>query len=434
MALIRPRYGSRMIKHSSEKKLATYPEFPRLQIRERLGSGRLPGAGLMAMRALIACLLVGHSATAQEPRDLADEYRRPPAEWPAFIVDPGVQAKDIGPLQPLPPIAWHTPGSEALGKLLFFDPRLSGSGQLACVSCHDPQLGWGDGRRVSAGHGRRAGRRNAMTLLNAAYFERLFWDGRAEGLLDLALQPIRSPDEMNANIADIVARLESVGGYPEAFEAAFGSPDVSGQRIAQAIASFARSLVSSPSRFDRFARGEYARLSEKEIEGLHLFRTRAGCMNCHSGPRFSDGGFHHTGLSYYGRRFEDLGRFEITGNPEDRGRFRTPSLRNIRHTGPWMHNGLFTDFKGILRMYNQGIAFAARPRPGAPGLSPLIRPLGLHRGELEALEAFLGALGRKPPFMEPPALPGMAEAANSAKAAPSAAAQAATARTQGNTP
>lgn len=363
----------------------------------------------MAIRLLIVCLAALSSAVSAEESDVAEQYRRPPHEWPAFVVDDGVEAEELSPLPPLPSVSWHTPASERLGKLLFFDPRLSGSGQLACISCHDPQLGWGDGRRFAAGHDRRVGRRNAMTLLNAAYFERLFWDGRAEGLLDLALQPIQSSLEMNAELTEVVARLQRTKGYPEAFEKAFGSPEVSEERIGQSIASFVRSLVSSASRFDRFVQGDYKRMSDKEIEGLHIFRTRARCMNCHSGPRFSDGQFHHTGLSYYGRRFEDLGRFDVTGNPEDRGKFRTPTLRNVRHTGPWMHNGLFTDFTGILRMYNSGITFAARPRAGAPELSPLIRPLGLDNREIEALEAFLDTIGRSPPFVEPPVLPGMTE-------------------------
>ena len=220
----------------------------------------------MVLTLLLACALMLNGARAEEPADLAENYRRPPSEWPAFIVDDGVQAEDIARLPALPPVAWHTPESEELGKLLFFDPRLSGSGQLACVSCHDSQLGWGDGRRVAAGHDRRAGRRNAMTLLNAAYFDRLFWDGRADGLLDLALQPIQSPLEMNADLLAVVARLEDTDGYPAAFNEAFGSPEITAERIARAIASFVRSLVSSPSRFDRFVQGDYRRLNEQEIK------------------------------------------------------------------------------------------------------------------------------------------------------------------------
>ena len=326
----------------------------------------------MRVGLLILCLVTLNGVQAQDGPSLAEQYRLPPSQWPPFVVDDGVQAEEIGPLPSLPPVSWHTPAAEQLGKLLFFDPRLSGSGQLACVSCHDVQLGWGDGRRVAAGHDRFAGSRNAMTLLNAAYFDHLFWDGRAQGLLELALQPIQSPAEMNAEIPVIIRRLEETDGYPGAFAKAQGSPEITAQRIAEALASYVRSIVWSSSPFDRFVLGDYERLTGQEIEGLHLFRTRARCMNCHNGPRFSDGSFHHTGLSYYGRRFEDLGRFDVTGKSEDRGKFRTPTLRNVRNTGPWMHNGLFTDFTGILRMYNHGITFlrppaARRPRTVAAG-------------------------------------------------------------------
>lgn len=131
-------------------------------------------------------------------------------------------------------------------------------------------------------------------------------------------------------------------------------------------------------------------------------------MNCHHGPLFSDGQFHHTGLSYYDRRFEDLGRFGHTGDTADRGKFRTPTLRDLEFTGPWMHNGLFTNFTGILRMYNHGITFSSRvqKKPGAPPLSPLIRPLGMDKGEIAALESFLRTLSRVPHFVETPTLPG----------------------------
>lgn len=357
---------------------------------------------MMTTRMLAVCLLALSGALLAEQPDLADEYRRPSQEWPPFEVDEGVAAQELASLPPLPAVPWHTQASEELGKLLFFDPRLSGSGQLACVSCHEPELGWGDGRRVSAGHDRQAGNRNAMTLLGAAHFEDLFWDGRAKGLLDLALQPIQSPAEMNADLSTIIDRLRSSESYTKKFEQAFGTPAVTSEHIAMSIASFLRSIVSRSSRFDRFVQGDYQQLTNEEIEGLHLFRTRARCMNCHSGPRFSDGQFHHTGLSYYGRRFEDLGRFHVTGDPQDRGKFRTPTLRNVGHTGPWMHNGLFTNFTGILHMYNHGITFNSRQREGAPELSPLILPLGLSDGEIAALEAFLHSIGRRPPFVEPP--------------------------------
>lgn len=361
--------------------------------------------------AIVACLI---SACAYGSSDLMEQYRRSSDEWPPFIVDESVDAKELTSLEPLPTLDWHTPATEQLGKLLFFDPRLSASGQIACVSCHHPSLGWTDGRRVSAGHDRQEGTRNSMTLLNAAQFEQLFWDGRADGLLDLMLKPIESPTEMNSSIDATITRINIIEEYRPFIEEAFGESKLTPIRLAKALGSFVRTRVSMRSRFDRFVEGEFDVLSEQQIFGLHLYRTKARCMNCHHGPLFSDGLFHHTGLSYYDRRFEDLGRFNHTGDREDRGKFRTPTLRDLDFTGPWMHNGLFTNFTGILRMYNHGVTFNSRvqKKPGAPALSPLIQPLGMDDAEIAALESFLRTLGRIPHFVETPELPGIDLAAS----------------------
>lgn len=343
-------------------------------------------------------------STHKPDSSLWQQYRQPVEKWPSFVVDGGVQATEIGSLPELPEVRWHTQDSEKLGYLLFFDPRLSGSGQIACASCHDPELGWGDGRRIPFGHNRTPGRRNAMTLLNAAYFNRWSWDGRTDSLIKQVLQAIRSPIEMNANPEQVARRLERIQTYRQSFAQAFGSPGITPERLGQALASFVRTIISSTSRFDWFVRGDFKRLTNQEIEGLHLFRTRARCMNCHHGPLFSDRLFHHTGLSYYGRKLEDLGRYEVTGRQEDRGKFRTPSLRDLQHTRPWMHNGLFVNLRGILNMYNHGITARRTPKPGEPPLSPLIRPLNLEPSQITALEAFLATLSRRPHPVRPPKL------------------------------
>ena len=334
--------------------------------------------------------------------ELVSMYRQPVEEWPPFVVDEGVEAREIGLLPPLPDVEWHTPETEELGKFLFFDPRLSSSQQIACGSCHDPNLGWADGRRVSFGHDRVRGKRNAMTLLNAAYFDELFWDGRAKGLLELILIPLQSEIEMDADIDEVLKRIREIPEYRTKFKEAFEDETVSEERIAIAIASFVRTIRSSPSDFDHFVNGDLQRLTDQEITGLHIFRTKARCMNCHHGPLFSDSQFHHTGLSYYGRRFEDRGRYEATEKEEDMSRFRTPSLRDLEFTGPWMHNGLFTNFTGVLNMYNHGVTFNSRVRERSPPLSPLIQPLDLTEAEIEALEAFLKTLGRIPRFVDAP--------------------------------
>ena len=362
------------------------------------------GIALAASAILVPGADAVESGVSASP-DVVRQYRQPVAKWPPFVVDEGVVAQELGELPPLPVVPWHTAAAEALGKLLFFDPRLSASGQIACASCHDPELGWADGRRFPFGHDRTPGRRNAMTLLNVGYFERWSWDGRANSLDEQALRAIRSPIEMNADLDAVVARLNRIADYRQAFASAFDGEGVTAKGIGRALAAFARTIRSRRSGFDRFVQGDYARLDDQEIEGLHLFRTRARCMNCHHGALFSDGKFHHTGLSYYGRRFEDLGRYHVTGDLGDRGKFRTPSLRDLQFTGPWMHNGLFVDFRGILRMYNHGMTRRREPRAGAPTLSPLIRPLGLADDELDALEAFLGSLNRRPHNLRPPERP-----------------------------
>lgn len=326
---------------------------------------------------------------------LAAAYRQPPALWPPMqtIED---SATELAALPPLPEVNWHTPATEKLGYQLFFDPRLSGSGQIACASCHDPDLGWADGRRVAIGHHRQPGPRNTMSILNAAYFQQLFWDGRAWGLVEQALAPITNPLEMHGDLDLVLARLNQIPGYKKAFNNAFGSKKITAEQLAFALAAFERRLVSRVNRLDKFIAGDYQALNNQEINGLHLYRTKAGCINCHQGALYSDARFHHTGLSYYGRHYHDIGMAEISQQVADRGKFRTPSLRDWSFTGPWMHNGLFPSIRGILNMYNAGMIGNSSLHPELPPLSPLIQPLALTSAELDALEAFLATLSRQP--------------------------------------
>lgn len=345
---------------------------------------------------------------------LRSAYARPPAEWPAPVVDPGVEWVELGLLPEVEHPAENpfTEGKAELGKTLFFDPRLSGSGQIACASCHDPDLAWADGRTVSFGHERLELRRNAPTVQNTAFQDVLFWDGRAVSLEAQAVAVIQNPEEMHSD-EKVVARLEQVPEYREAFAAAFGSEGVTLERAAQALATFQRTLVGGRSRFDDFLKGEHDALTDEALSGLDLFRTRGRCLNCHHGPNLTDGQFHDLGLSYYGRKYEDLGRYRVTSAAEDVGRFRTPGLRNIAATGPYMHNGLF-DLDGVLRMYNAGMA-TLRPSlqqaddPLFPTKDPLLKPLELDDRDLDDLRAFLDALSEPRLRVRPPDLPGLHE-------------------------
>jgi cytochrome c peroxidase len=348
--------------------------------------------------------------------DLRAIYARPSAEWPAPQVDPGVAFVELGRIVRPPRSA--DPADVArveLGKALFFDARLSGTGQMACASCHDAELGWADGRSTSFGHGFQPLERNAPSLLNVAFGTSFFWDGRAATLEDQALAVFENPREMSSGGEAVLAALRGSRGYRARFAAAWGEEEPTLERALSSIAAFERTLVSDgSSAFDAFLVGDHAALSDDALRGLHLFRTRARCVNCHHGPLLSDGLFHDLGLSYYGRELEDLGRYAVTKDPADVGRFKTPSLRNVGRTAPYMHNGLF-DVDGILNMYAGGMPTLKRKPeqegdPLFPTKSPLLKPVGLDAHDKRDLKAFLESLTERRRRVRPPELPDLGDA------------------------
>lgn len=356
---------------------------------------------------MAACLAVGAQGQARacdlnEPACLREAYSRPPAQWPAPQVDAGVAWQELGPLPERAPAPASNPYSEqkaALGRTLFFDPRLSRSGQIACASCHEPDLAFADGRRVSFGHDRAAGRRNAPSVVTSGLAAHLFWDGRANSLEMQALMPVVDPKEMAFTVDELVARLRASADYPALFAAVFPGQPLNAEHIAAALATYQRDLLRVAQRtpFERFLRGRTRALSDQQLHGLHLFRTKARCLNCHFGPGMSDDQFHNAGLTFYGRRREDLGRHDVTGLAADVGRFRTPSLRLVSRTGPWFHNGFASSLDQVLVFYNVGMPRPV-PAPGAP-VDPLFpvtsaqfQPLRLDRVEMMALKAFLETL------------------------------------------
>ena len=330
---------------------------------------------------------------------LRDLYSGPPETWPRPVLAEGAVFTEFGVLPPVvhPPDNQASPAKVALGERLFNERRLSGSGQLACASCHSPELGFGDGLQTSFGHDRQRGTRNAQPLFVVGWMTSLFWDGRSSTLEEQAAAPLAHPMEMAARPEMIEARLNADPEYRQAFEAAFGPGRITIARVQHALATFERSLRPRRTKYDRALRQGAEVLSDEELLGLHLFRTKAGCASCHNGPLLSDQRFHNLGLTFYGRARQDLGRYDVTRRPADVGAFRTPSLRNIRRTGPYMHNGLLPDLDGVVNFYNGG---AARPRPRPaqaddplfPVTSPMLKPLGLTPSEREALLAFLETL------------------------------------------
>ena len=344
-------------------------------------------------------------------QELRAAYSKPPSQWPSPNIDASVEFKELGLLPPIPyPEAQpHNQAIYNLGYRLFHDGTLSASGQIACASCHDPDLGWADGRRVSFGHNRQAGMRNAPTIENAGFLSYLFWDGRATSLEQQALMPIQDPKEMHSSLPELITRLTKNNQYKRWFNESFGSEEITVERIAKALATFQRKIVSRRSNFDYFLLSQQQtdpkikavynqRMSDKAIWGLHLFRTKARCINCHNGPLFTDGKFHNLGLTWYGRKYQDLGRYNITNNPSDVGKFKTPGLRGVMNTKPWMHNGLFADMTGIINIYNAGgVPVKKDPNdPLSPVTSPLLQPLSLTADEIDALIAFLQSITAPP--------------------------------------
>jgi len=278
-----------------------------------------------------------------------------------------------------------------LGKKLFFDKRLSGDGSVSCAACHDPAKGWTDQLPVSLGvHGRK-GRRNAPTIVDAGTYPVLLWDGRAVTLEDQAAIPIGESSEMGSSREKAEAAIAKVGGYAPLFTAAFGDARVTHGRIVAAIARFERTLVSSPSPFDRKT------LTPEQERGSDLFFGKASCFACHSGSHLTDFQFHNIGVNG-AEAAPDVGRIAVSKAKRDHGAFRTPTVRNLSLTFPYMHDGSLKTLEDVVEFYDKG--------GNAPHRFDFeIKPLGLTTEEKSALVAFLRALDGDMPRVEPPVLP-----------------------------
>ena len=272
----------------------------------------------------------------------------------------------------------------ALGRRLFFDPLLSRDYTLSCGSCHDPRRAFTDGLPVAVGIQGRHGTRNAPTLVNRAYGKAQFWDGRAASLEEQALQPIENPDEFDMTIEEVLVRLKAQGDYPSLFLSAFGG-EVNAEDLGRALATYVRTIFSGEAPIDRYMSGEREALSEKQLQGLRLFRGKANCTACHLGPTFTDEQFHNTGVAWREGKLTDPGRFKVTRKQEDRGKFKTPTLRDVFRTAPYMHDGSFATLTEVVEFYNEG-------GRANPTLDTELRTLHLEPEEKASLLAFLETL------------------------------------------
>jgi cytochrome c peroxidase len=301
------------------------------------------------------------------------------------------------PATPVPAANPMTDAKVRLGMALYFDPRLSSDGTISCASCHDPNAGFADPRPFSLGVGGAKGGRNAPTVLNSAHVKFQFWDGRAKDLEEQALGPIQNPVEMQMTMPMALDKLKSIPGYVRMFDQVFGSPPTA-EGIADAIAAFERTVISTNAPYDRYIQGDPTAMSPAAIRGMELFRGKAHCQACHSGPNFTDGRFHNLGVGYANGAFTDEGRAKVTKSPADMGSFKTPGLRSVALTAPYLHDGSEQTLESVIDFYNRG----GVPNPN---LDPLMLPLALTAREKAELVEFMKALTGEPLNIQSPALP-----------------------------
>lgn len=285
---------------------------------------------------------------------------------------------------PTPPDNPVTPEKAALGRKLFFDKRLSLDNTLSCAACHDPELAFTDREPVAVGVRKQKGTRRSPRLVNRGYGQTFFWDGRAQSLEEQVLKPIENPIEMDLKLSVALERIRADAEYAAAFEHAFQAGP-SPETLAKALASYVRTIVSGNSPYDRYVAGDASALTPEQKRGLELFRGKAACSVCHLGPNLSDEEFHNTGVGWQDGEPEDMGRFEVTEHPEDRGAFKTPTLREVAYTGPFMHDGSLETLEDVVDFYNDGGV-------ENPYLDFDMQELDLTKAEESDLVAFLKAL------------------------------------------
>jgi cytochrome c peroxidase len=277
-----------------------------------------------------------------------------------------------------------TPAKIALGRRLFEDRRLSRDGTLSCAVCHDRSHAFASKGLVASGADGSMGRRNVPTLVNRVYGTSFFWDGRAPSLEQQVVQPLINPREMGMSPDGVVAVVRGDGRYRRQFQTAFNrEPQL--DDIARALATYVRTIRSGNSRYDQFRAGTTAALTAQEQRGMRVFFGRGNCWLCHAGPNLTDERFHNTGVAFRDGQLLDPGRFVVRQQPADRGAFKTPTLREVARTAPYMHDGSLPTLEDVVEHYDRG-------GNANPALDSILRPIGLSPEDKRALVAFLRAL------------------------------------------
>jgi cytochrome c peroxidase len=306
---------------------------------------------------ILFCLVL--LSCSSEDQDIGYEPTAQPLEIPQLFLE-----NIIPPV--IPNDNPQTAEGIALGKKLFFDTVLSENGTQACASCHSPQNAFTDDSPTSQGVDGNFGFRNSMPLFNLAwnYGDRFNWDGSALSLERQALEPVENPIELHSDWEAVVERLQNDSEYPELFQRAFKTTTITKELTTKAIAQFERTLISANSKFDKYSLGQ-ATLTPQELNGLDVFlrEDKGDCFHCHgtpNNPLWTDNLFHNNGLD---TTFSDLGLGSVTGDPNDNGKFRSPSLRNLAYTAPYMHDGRFETLDEVINFYSEGLQNSATIDP-----------------------------------------------------------------------
>ena len=287
-----------------------------------------------------------------------------------------------------------------LGRKLFFDPRLSGDGNMSCASCHSPLLGWSDGLPTAKGFKSQVLGRATPTVINTAFNPVQMWDGRKKSLEDQAMGPMEANVEMNTDMAKLFAFLNGNDGYKALFAKAYPGQPIAAETVSKAIASFERTVISNNSPFDRWVAGKKDAMTPDQVQGFALFvdPKKGNCAACHSGPNFTDNSFHNLGLSSWGKAEPDVGRFAIKPLPVMKGAFKTPTLREAANTAPYFHDGSATTLEQVVEHYRKGGEVR-------DNVSKDLVPLELSPLEVRQIVAFVEALSTPPKAFQVPALP-----------------------------
>jgi len=292
-----------------------------------------------------------------------------------------------------------SPARARLGRWLFYDTRLSSDRTLSCASCHRPEFAFSEPQSTPTGVRGQRGRRKTPGIINLAARTELpgttrdpgatfFWDGRATSLEQQVLAPIADPREMGFEHPAMIERFSGIDGYRRYFNDAFGSPAITTERIAAALADFVRTRRSGNAPYDRWSYGKDAAAMSREAQrGMEIFFFNGRCAGCHAGFNFSDGLFHNIGIGWdpKSQTYADIGREAVTKDPKDRGAFKTPGLRDVDKRAPYMHDGSLATLRDVVEFYNRG-------GHGNPQLSGRIVPLGLSQSDVDAVVAFLKTL------------------------------------------